>query len=76
MKHNIKMHHTTVDVRDIVTPTMHYDVTLHLVFVYTGLNCASLSVVPVVKAEQSYSRIVSWGCGRIMHTKSVNVRNV
>ena len=40
-----------VDVQDIVTPMMHYDVRFHLVFVYIGLNCASLSVVLVFEAE-------------------------
>ena len=48
---------------------MLYDM-FHLVFVYIGLNCASLSVLLVFKAEQSYFRIVSWGCGRIMRIKS------
>ena len=56
---------TIVDVRDIVTPMVHYDVRFHLVFVYIGLNCASLSVVLVFEAEQSYSRranhnIIRW----------------
>ena len=36
----------------------------HLVFVYIGLNCASLSVVLVFEAEQSYSRIVE--CSQII----------
>ena len=45
-----------VDVREIAaTPMLHYDVMLHLVFVYIALNCASLSVVLVFEAEQSYS---------------------
>ena len=50
---------TIVDVRDIVTPTMHYDVMLHLVSVYIGLSCASLSVVLVIEAEHSYSQILN-----------------
>ena len=45
----------TVDVRDSITPMMHYDVMFHLVFVYIGLNCASLPVVLVFEAEESYS---------------------
>ena len=46
---------TTVDVQDIVTPMMHYDVRFHLVFVYIGLlNRASLSVFLVFKAEQCF----------------------
>ena len=40
---------TIVDVRDIVTHMMHYDVMLHLVSVYIGLSCATLSVVLVFK---------------------------
>ena len=55
---------TIVDVQDIVQCMMHYDVTLHLVFVYIEMNCASLPVVLVFEAEQS-SWIVSWGCGRM-----------
>ena len=57
---------TIVDVWDIVTPMMHYDVRSHLLFVYIGLNCASLSVVVVFEAEQSYCWISSLGCGTIM----------
>ena len=60
-----------VDVRDIVTSMMHCDVKFHLVFVYIGLNCASLPVVLVFEAEQSYSRIVSCGCGRITRIESL-----
>ena len=37
---------------------MHYDIMLHLVSVYIGLSCASLSAVLVFKAEQSYSRAI------------------
>ena len=62
---------TTVDVRDIVTCMMHYDVMFHLVFVYMGMTCASLSVVLVFEAKQSYFQIVSWGCGRTMRIESV-----
>ena len=61
---------TIVDVRDIVTLIMHY-IMLHLVFVYTGLNCASLSVVLVFEAEQFYSQIISWGCRRIMRIERI-----
>ena len=43
---------TTVDVWDIVTPMMHYDVMFHLVSVYIRLYCASLSLVLVFEAEQ------------------------
>ena len=43
----------------IVTPMMDYDVVLLLVLVYIGLNCASLSVFLVFKAEQSYSQAIS-----------------
>ena len=60
---------TIVDVWNIVTPMMHNDVMLHLLFVYTALNWESLSAVLVFEAEQSYSRIVSWGCGWIMRQK-------
>ena len=45
-------------VRDVVTPMMHYDVMLHLVFVYIGLNCALFPIVLVFKAEQSHPQIV------------------
>ena len=34
-----------------------YDVMLHLVIVYIGLNCTSLPVVLVFEAEQSNSHI-------------------
>ena len=47
---------TIVAVRDIATPMVHYDARFHLVFVYIGLNCASLSVVLVFEAEQFHSR--------------------
>ena len=46
---------TTADVGDIVTPMMHDDVIFHIVSVYIRLHCASLSVVLVFEAEQSYS---------------------
>ena len=49
---------TIVDVRVIVTPMMDYDVMLHLVVIYIGLSCASLSIVQVFEAEQSYSGII------------------
>ena len=67
-----------VDVRNIVTPMMQCDVRFHLVFVYIGLNCASLSVVLVFEAEQSYSRIVSasCGCGRIIRTENFVESNI
>ena len=34
------------------------------------MTCASLSVVLVFEPEQSYSRIISWGCGRTMRSYS------
>ena len=48
----------TLAVRDIVTPMMPYGIMFHLVSVYTciRLHSASLSVVLVFEAEQSYSR--------------------
>ena len=63
---------TIVDVWNIVTLIMYFDVRFHLVLLYIGLNCASLSVFLVFEAEQFYSGIVSWGyrvswgCRRIM----------
>ena len=49
---------------------MHYDVMFHLLFVYIGLHCASLSAVLMFEAEQFYSRIISGGCGKIMRIES------
>ena len=52
---------------------MYYDVMPHLVFVYVGLNCASLSVALVFETEQSYSRIISCGCERASKIYHVQV---
>ena len=62
-----------IDAEDIVTPMMHYDVMLHLVFVYIGVNCALLSVVLVFEAEQSWLQIFSIGCGRTKSIKSIHL---
>ena len=44
-----------------VTPMMHYDVRFRTVFVYIGLNCESLSVVPVFEAEwSSFLYLTPW----------------
>ena len=56
-----------VEVRDIVTPMMHYDVMFHLASVYIGSSCASVSVVLVSEVELSFLESPQGAAGELMY---------